>query len=496
MAGGPASGRRYAAGTSPPHHLARAGDHGDAVCDGRGRSRRRRQQLRPLSRRRSTRLPKVGGLLDPDVERILVAQAGSGDRLRHADRSEAPARTREGADVSATCTAACPTSPRRCERSARGSARRQRRTPRRRGSSSSSRRSRQRVAGRPAEDAARLRTRAGHAAARHAPAAATGSCTTCSSSPAAPTSSATCSQQSVDLSTEMILTRAPDVIIELHYGDVAEAGTHRRRSGRSGTRCRRCRRSGTSASTCSTATSSSSPGRASSLPPSVSRARSIPRRFSEQDSGFVVEREGQRVDGARAAPARGRPARRPVDDDQRGGAARGDARGARRRAGGAGGGARLAALADSDPVAVSKRGLRTRDGGSRGAGGRRRVHARGVRRSVPRGRPPLPRGAARGHRADAAVSAVRRRHRAAGARDDRRRPARAHHLPEPEGARSVASPAASSMRSCSPSCRARSIRAASAASSTPAPTTARCSAGRCRSTPASPSSATASSSPT
>ena len=50
-------------------------------------------------------------------------------------------------------------------------------------------------------------------------AAATASSTTCSSWPAAPTCSAICSKQSVEMSTEMILTRAPEVIIELHYGD-------------------------------------------------------------------------------------------------------------------------------------------------------------------------------------------------------------------------------------------------------------------------------------
>ena len=103
---------------------------------------------------------------------------------------------------------------------------------------------------------------------------------------------------------------------------------------------------------------------------------------------------------------------------------------------GAGGGARAAAVADADSVAVSERGLRARDGRGGRACGRRGVHARRVRRSVPRGCPAISRGAAGGHRADAAVPAVRRRHGGAGARDDCRRPARAHHLRQSEGARS------------------------------------------------------------
>ena len=63
--------------------------------------------------------------------------------------------------------------------------------------------------------------------------------------------------------------------------------------------------------------------------------------------------------------------------------------------------------------------------------------------------------------------------------------------------RSRGSPAASSTRRCSPTCRRRSTRAASAASSTPSPTAARCSASiRFRSKRASPSSAMGSCSPT
>ena len=70
-------------------------------------------------------------------------------------------------------------------------------------------------------------------------------------------------RQSVQMSAEMILARAPDVIIELHYGESLPAESARRGEGRSGMRCPRCRPSGTTASTCSSATSSSSLARAS-----------------------------------------------------------------------------------------------------------------------------------------------------------------------------------------------------------------------------------------
>ena len=85
---------RRARRARPANRLAHPGGHGDDLRDGRRRTRRRRQQLRPLSRPRSTRLPRVGGLLDPDVERILATQAGSRHRLRHADRADAAARSR------------------------------------------------------------------------------------------------------------------------------------------------------------------------------------------------------------------------------------------------------------------------------------------------------------------------------------------------------------------------------------------------------------------
>ena len=186
---------------------------------GARRSRRRRQQLRPLSAG-SRALPARRRAARPERRADALAEARPGDRLRHADRPEAAARTRADPDVRLRRTAGWPTSPRRCARSAsaigasgggrgRGA----------RASSSSSRRSRARVAGRAAaEDAAGLRPRpgtlrhidasggygflhdllelAGGADVLGRPAAAVGR-----------------DEHGDDLA------RAPEVIIELHYGE-------------------------------------------------------------------------------------------------------------------------------------------------------------------------------------------------------------------------------------------------------------------------------------
>ena len=172
-----------------------------------------------------------------------------------------------------------------------------------------------------------------------------------------------------------------------------------------------------------------------------------------------------------------------ADDDQRAGAARGDACRARRGARGAGRRARPAALEGADPVAVPERGLRAGDG------------ATAVARAVAEGFTHVAFG-------DLFLEDIRRyrEERLAGtgltplfplfgadtararARDDRRRAARADHLRRIRRCSIAASPAASSTRRCSPICRRRSIRAASAASFTPAPTPGRCSAARSRST--------------
>ena len=161
------------------------------------------------------------------------------------------------------------------------------------------------------------------------------------------------------------------------------------------------------------------------------------------------------MDGARAAPARRRRARRPADDRQRGGAARGDARGARRVLRGAGRRARPAALADSDPVAVSERGLRARDGerpwrarspkGSRTS--RSAICSSRTSGATARSGSPAPGSTPLFPLFGADTRALAREMIAGGLR------ARITCV-EPDGARSRRSPAASSMRRCSPICRA------------------------------------------
>ena len=181
-----------------------------------------------------------------------VAEARPGDRLRDADRTEAATRAGAGADI--RVHASRPRGHHRDDARARRADRRQaaadaaaaaHRTAARRGSA-------RRVAGTAAaEDAAGLRARSRARCARSTPAAATASFTICSSWPAAPMCSATSSEQSVQMSTEMILARTPEVIIELHYGDSLKPPRSTPNGG-SGMRCRRCRPSGTIASICLT----------------------------------------------------------------------------------------------------------------------------------------------------------------------------------------------------------------------------------------------------
>ena len=49
-------------------------------------------------------------------------------------------------------------------------------------------------------------------------------------------------RQSLQVSTEMLLARKPEVIIEVHAVDELAGRTGSRASARSGARCRRCRR--------------------------------------------------------------------------------------------------------------------------------------------------------------------------------------------------------------------------------------------------------------
>ena len=131
------------------------------------------------------------------------------------------------------------------------------------------------------------------------------------------------------------------------------------------------------------------------------------------------------------------------------------------------------------PIALLERGLRTRNGATAvSARGREGFTHVGVRRSVSR----RTSGAiARSSLAGSGLTPLfplfgaDTRHAALAREMIAARPARAHHLREPGSDRPLGSPAASSTRRCSTSCRRRSIRAASAASFTPSRTPARCS---------------------
>ena len=227
------------------------------------------------------RLPRVGGLLDPERRAHPVAEAGPGHRLRHADRPERAARPR----------AAC-----RCIRyRPRGlpditqtmrSARRAGRREGRRGDAAAAahraaaRRVRARVAGR-----GRGRKRCWCSAASRArcgtstPAAATGSCTTCSRSPAAPTSSAICDaavgrhEHRDDPGARAGGDHRAALRRRRHHADSIEAERRVWNALPSVPAVRNQRVH------LLTATSSSSPGRASSWPPSGSRATLHPEAF-------------------------------------------------------------------------------------------------------------------------------------------------------------------------------------------------------------------------
>ena len=143
---------------------------------------------------------------------------------------------------------------------------------------------------------------------------------------------------------------------------------------------------------------------------------------------------------------------------------------------GPGRGCRPAAARAGDPPSLPQRRLRAHHGRVRGRAGRRRRRGHGLRRPVPGGHPPLSRGKARRHRDHAAVPAVGHRHRAAGARNDRRRARRPMSRASTRASCPRASPAAASTSPCWPTCRRASTHAPRTASSTPSPAPARCSA--------------------
>ena len=186
-------------------------------------------------------------------------------------------------------------------------------------------------------------------------------------------------QQAVQATTELILARRPEVILELR-GDIG-IGRHAAREDAVWQALPRCRRSRTAASTSSTTSARSSRARASPKRSSSSPARFIPRPTQDEDSRVLEQRKGQRLDAARAAAARHRRAGGAADDGQRGGRPGGDACASgptccRRRP-------TPLASAHHGPhsVSVPERGLRGADAAAVASARSRGLHARRVRRS-------------------------------------------------------------------------------------------------------------------
>ena len=169
------------------------------------------------------RIPKVGGLLDPDVEGILalkpdlvIVYATQKELIERLDRARIPLlqlRTPRAArhhhDDPRRGRADRVSRSRRCGCLGHGAL--------------AGRDPRCHIVAAPANHHAGLRPGSDCPCATSMRAAATVSCTTCLKSPADAMSSATSSVQSVQASTEMILTRRPEVIIELKYGNSLKA---------------------------------------------------------------------------------------------------------------------------------------------------------------------------------------------------------------------------------------------------------------------------------
>ena len=165
------------------------------------------------------RLPRVGGLLDPSVERILAIKPDLVDRLRDAEGADRAARSRRHPVLQLPAQGAGghhDDDPRDRRADRIGGARRRGRvadgTIARRDSREDRRPARIR---RRCWSSSAIRRRC----ATSTRAAATASSTTCSRSPAAATCSRDVKQQAVQASTEMLIASRPDVIIELLYGD-------------------------------------------------------------------------------------------------------------------------------------------------------------------------------------------------------------------------------------------------------------------------------------
>ena len=185
----------------------------------------------------------------------------------------------------------------------------------------------------------------------------------------------------------MVLARAPEVIIELHYGEAWPPAQDRIGTARVVGAAIRAGGAKRPRHVADAATSSSCLDRACRSRPNASLRSSIPESqpmktlvslSSGKDSAWMIH-------VLRQTPRR--RARRPAHDGQRIGRARRDARRARRRC----------SHAQADALGLPLRMLpipspaptrcTSGDDGRRQRRGRRRLHAHGVRRSVPRGHP-------------------------------------------------------------------------------------------------------------
>ena len=206
----------------------------------------------------------------------------------------------------------------------------------------------------------------------------------------------------------------------------------------------------------------------------------------DEDRRQLVDRQGFGVDAAHAARTAPGVHRGSADDHQRGFRSGRHARRPPRAGHGASRGCRSAALRHRPALAVLERSLRIANGRCRAPSRSRRLHPHRLWRSLPRGRPPVSRGAPRRHRPDAALSVVEDEiDLGSGGRDDRRRSSRLPDLRSIHGSCLRNSPAVSSIAPCSPTCPKASTRAARTASSTRSCGTVRCSPTRWQSRSAS-----------
>ena len=211
-------------------------------------------------------------------------------------------------------------------------------------------------------------------------------------------------KESAQVSTEMILARAPDVIIELNAANRLNDADLKAVDRSVDDAVVRARGQEQARDHPATVPASPCRARASSTASSKWRRRCTRddrHRIEDpiEDSCQLVHRQGLGVDAAHDQSAVSQRRRRTADHDQRGIRSRRDARGRRELLEAQADGRRPAAARRAAAVAVLERAIRIdhedRDRRLR----RRRLHARRVRRSVSRGRAPVSRGSPRRARA-------------------------------------------------------------------------------------------------